>query len=64
MFFLEDTPNTVNYMLAGYAVLLGFPLLYALSWIYRRAGLKRELEMLNAMRAEKEAADQAKKKQA
>jgi hypothetical protein len=62
MLFLEGTPDTVNYLLAGYAVLLGFPLLYILSWIYRRRGLKREREMLQTMQAEKEAADKAKKK--
>ena len=56
MFLLDDTPNTVAYMLAGYAVLLGFPILYALSWVFRRSGLKRELELLKTMQAEKDAA--------
>ncbi len=56
MFLLDQTPDTVTYMLAGYAVLLGFPILYALSWVLRRSGLKRELELLKIMQAEKDAA--------
>jgi hypothetical protein len=52
---LDDTPNTVVYMLAGYAVLLGFPLLYAASWFWRRRRLKRELDMLQALAKEKAA---------
>jgi hypothetical protein len=56
MFLLDDTPNTVAYMLLGYAVLLGFPILYALSWVVRRSGLKRELELLKTIQAEKDAA--------
>ncbi len=56
MFLLDQTPNTVAYMLAGYAVLLGFPILYVLSWVLRRSGLKRELELLKIVQAEKDAA--------
>ncbi len=56
MFLLDETPNTVAYMLAGYAVLLGFPILYVLSWVVRRSGLKRELELLKTIQAEKNAA--------
>jgi hypothetical protein len=61
MLFLDDTPNTVAYMLAGYAVLLGFPMLYAVSWFIRRSGLKRELELLKSMQAEKDLAEKGKK---
>ena len=50
---LDDTPNTVAYMLAGYTVLLGAPLLYAASWFWRRRRLKRELEVLEALAKEK-----------
>ena len=50
----DATPNTVIYMLAGYAVLLGFPLLYVASWFVRRMGLKRELEMLKMLAQEKD----------
>ena len=56
MFLLDETPNTVVYMLAGYAVLLGFPILYVLSWVVRRSGLKHELELLKIIQAEKDAA--------
>ena len=56
MFLLDDTPNTVNYMLAGYTVLVGFPILYIVSWLIRRSGLKREMDLLKAMEAEKDAA--------
>jgi len=56
MFLLDETPNTVAYMLAGYAVLLGFPILYVLSWVVRRSGLKHELELLKIIQAEKDAA--------
>ena len=64
MFLIDDTPNTVAYMLAGYAVLLGFPMLYALSWLIRRSGLKRELDMLKALEAEKDAAAKSGRKPA
>ena len=58
----DQTPNTLNYMLAGYAVLLGFPILYVASWVVRRRRLKRDLEVLAALAKEKEAdAAQAKK---
>jgi hypothetical protein len=56
MLFLDTTPDTFGYMLAGYAVLLGLPALYVVSWFVRRSGLKRELELLKSMQAEKEAA--------
>ncbi len=56
MFLLDDTPNTVAYMVAGYVVLLGFPILYALSGFFRRNSLKREEAMLKAMEADQEAA--------
>ena len=56
MFLLEDTPNTVAYMVAGYVVLIGFPILYALAGIFRRNSLKRELELLKIIQAEKDTA--------
>ncbi len=56
MFLLEDTPNTVAYMVAGYVVLIGFPILYALAGVFRRNSLRREEAMLKAMQDEKEAA--------
>lgn len=44
---VSDTPNTVNYMLAGYAVLVGIPLLYIASWILRRRTLEKDLELID-----------------
>ena len=56
MFLLDETPNTVAYMVAGYVVLIGFPILYALLGILRRNSLKRELELLKSIQAEKDTA--------
>jgi hypothetical protein len=55
MLFDNTTPNTVNYLIAGYTVLLGFPILYVVSWLVRRSGLKRQLETLETLKKEKEA---------
>ncbi len=52
---LDDTPNTLNYMLAGYTVLIGVPILYVVSLVVRRQRVKHELEMLAALAKEKEA---------
>ncbi len=52
---LDETPNTLTYMLAGYAVLLGFPLLYVASWFWRRRRLKREADLLQTLAKEKAA---------
>ncbi|MBP7692720.1 MAG: hypothetical protein KA764_12420 [Anaerolineales bacterium] len=48
-----DTPNTLNYMLLGYAVLFGLPLLYVISWWFRRRNLRRDLELLKSLADEK-----------
>lgn len=55
MVFDNVTPNTVNYLIAGYAVLLGLPLLYIVSWVVRRRNLKRQMELLETLAKEKEA---------
>jgi hypothetical protein len=47
-----DTPNTVVYMLAGYAVLLGLPVLYVVSWMVRRRNLQKDLEVITAIAAD------------
>lgn len=44
-----DTPNTIVYMLAGYAVLLGLPLLYVISWFVRRRNLEKDLEVIHSI---------------
>jgi hypothetical protein len=51
---LQDTPNTVNYMLAGYAVLLGVPALYVVSWFIRRRNLRRDLETIERLAADEQ----------
>ena len=54
MLFDNTTPDTVNYLIAGYTVLLGLPILYVVSWLVRRRGLKQKLETLEALKKEKE----------
>jgi hypothetical protein len=46
---LDETPNTVSYMLAGYAVLIGLPLLYVASWRIRRRNLERDLKLMREL---------------
>ncbi len=46
-------PDTVNYMLLGYAVLFGMPLLYVLTWWLRRRNLEKDLEMLRTLAEDK-----------
>ena len=55
MAFDNTTPDTVKYLVAGYTVLLGFPILYVVSWFVRRSGLKRQVETLETLKKEKEA---------
>jgi hypothetical protein len=54
MLFDNTTPDTVNYLIAGYTVLLGFPILYVVSWFVRRRGLKRDLSTLELLAKEAE----------
>ncbi len=46
---MDQTPNTVNYLILGYAVLLGVPLLYLLSWWARRRNLEKDMETLQSL---------------
>jgi hypothetical protein len=50
----ESVPQTLNYMLAGYAVLLGFPLLYAVSWLWRRRQYEQHLHLLRSLQSDSE----------
>jgi hypothetical protein len=50
-----DTPDTTAYMLIGYAVLFGLPLLYVLSWRRRRRNAEKDLEVINALQRERQA---------
>ena len=53
---LQDAPaDTVGYMLFGYAVLLGVPALYLLSWFIRRRNLERDLETIETLAREEQA---------
>jgi hypothetical protein len=56
---LQQTADTLDYMLFGYTVLLGLPLLYILSLALRRRNLERDQEMIEALaRDEKKRAEQ------
>lgn len=53
MLFQQTTPNTINYMLLGFAVLLGLPLLYVLSFVLRQRNLERDVELIETLKEEK-----------
>lgn len=44
-----ETPDTFGYMVLGYAFLFGLPLLYVLSWWWRRRNLEKDLEVLRSL---------------
>jgi len=43
---LSDTPDTFLYMLAGYIIFIGLPIVYIASLLYRRRNLKRDEEAI------------------
>jgi hypothetical protein len=45
----DAVPQTLNYMLAGYTVLLGLPALYVLSWFWRRRRYEQDLALLRSL---------------
>lgn len=50
---MNDTvPNTLNYMLMGYAVFFGSLGFYVLSWFFRRRNLEKDIELLSSLEAE------------
>jgi len=49
---LQQTADTTDYMLLGYAVFIGLPLLYIASWYMRRRNVQRDLEMIETLAAE------------
>lgn len=51
----EAPPDTFGYMLFGFAVLLGLPALYLLSWFVRRRNLERDLETIEDLAREEQA---------
>ena len=50
---LEETPNTIGYMIAGYVVLCGLPFLYIVSWLVRQRNLEKDVELIRALSEEK-----------
>ncbi|MCC7360050.1 MAG: hypothetical protein IT317_11265 [Anaerolineales bacterium] len=57
---LQDaTPDTFGYLLFGYAIFLGLPALYLISWFLRRRNLERDLETIETLAQED--ADKAEK---
>lgn len=49
MLFQEITPDTTSYMLLGFAVLFGLPLLYIVSLIVRRRNLEKDVELIESL---------------
>ena len=49
MTILAATPETTNYMIAGYAVIFSIMFFYILSIFIRRRNLKRDVELLEEM---------------
>lgn len=50
--FLQETANTTDYMLLGFAFLIGLPALYIVSWFMRRRNVQRDLQMIETLAAE------------
>ena len=53
MFFLETTPDTSQYMIAGYTIAFGIMILYVASLFIRFRNLYRDISMLEDMEEEK-----------
>jgi hypothetical protein len=54
---LQDTPNTVNYLVAGYTILIGLLVLYVASWKVRRRNLEKDLDLVETLKEEQSQAD-------
>jgi hypothetical protein len=52
MFLKDAPPDTSGYMIAGYAIFFVVSAIYLLSLILRQRNLERDLETLNAIKAE------------
>ena len=53
MLLQSATPETFNYMLMGYAVFFGLPLLFILSLWWRQRNVEKDLEVLEELKREK-----------
>jgi hypothetical protein len=49
LMFLQETPNTVNYLILGYVIISGVGLGYVLSMWLRQRNLKRDLEVIERL---------------
>ena len=54
MLFQDITPDTTNYMLLGYAVMIGLPLLYIVSLFIRRRNLERDKRLIESLQEDEE----------
>lgn len=52
MFFQDAPPDTSGYMIAGYAVFFIISAIYLLSLVLRQRNLERDLEALDALKAD------------
>ncbi len=52
LLFLDPTPDTVGYLIAGYIFLIGLPILYILSWYVRQRSLQRDIEAIESLSAD------------
>ncbi len=52
IFLLEEVPNTLNYMILGYAFFFIVMGIYVASLYIRDRNLKRDMETLESMRTE------------
>lgn len=50
---LDQTPDTVGYMIAGYAIFFGLPFLYIVSWLIRQRNLEKDIELIETLSEEK-----------
>jgi hypothetical protein len=53
MLILETTPDTSQYMIAGYAIAFGVMFIYVASLFIRSRNLKRDMSMLEEMDKDK-----------
>lgn len=49
---MPETPDTFNFMLAGYLGMFGLLFFYALSWWVRGRNLEKDLEVLRSLEDE------------
>ncbi|MGH2520859.1 MAG: hypothetical protein ACRDH2_00010 [Anaerolineales bacterium] len=52
MLLQTTTPDTLNYMLIGYAIFFGLPLLFGLSLWLRQRNLEKDLDVLRELKQE------------